>query len=425
MIFIYNMLFFPGLIFFLPGLICKLIWRPGYKKTFAERFAVFSAEQKTRLKSVERPVWVHAVSVGETMVALALIKKWKEKNPSRRFVLSTTTTTGQELARSKAPEDLPVFFCPLDFIFFVKRTLRLINPSMLVILETEIWPNLISEARKYGKVVLVNARISDKSVKGYLKFKSFFGPLLSNFNLICAQSENDCSRFLSIAPEVNVKVSGNIKFDQEIPSKMPDIDLSGLFGSGKSTILLAASTHPGEEKLIAETYLELRKDFQDLKLLIVPRHSERGSEIASILSSLKIPFYRRSQQQAFSEKEELDCLLADTTGELLAFISKSDIVIMGKSLAGHDEGHNLIEPALLAKPIVTGPVITNFRFVLNALLEKNAVFTVDADDKLEGVLRQLLENPSLREETGKRAKEAISIHKGAADKTVELIEKSF
>jgi len=418
------MLFFPGLIFFLPGLIYKLIWRPGYKTTFAERFAIFSSEQKKLLTSVDRPVWVHAVSVGETMVALALIKKWKGKNPSRRFVLSTTTTTGQELARSKAPKDLPVFFCPLDFILFVKRTLRLVNPSMLVILETEIWPSLISEAGKYGKVVLVNARISDRSVKGYLKFKNFFRPLLSHFDLICAQSENDCSRFLSIAPEVNVKVSGNIKFDQEVSSTMPDLDLSEVFGSSNSTILLAASTHPREEKLIAETYLKLKKDFANIKLVIVPRHSERGSEIASTLSDLKITFHRRSLK-ATPEKNNLDCLLADTTGELLAFIKKSDIVIMGKSLAGHDEGHNLIEPALLAKPIITGAVITNFRFVLNALLEKNAVFTVDADEKLEDTLRQLLENPSLCEETGKRALEAISVHKGAADKTIELIEKSF
>lgn len=424
MLFFYNMLFFPGLLFFLPGLIYKLIRRPGYKKTFSERFAIFSEEQKNLLRSVKKPVWVHAVSVGETMVALALIKKWKEKNPSAKFVLSTTTTTGQELARSKAPKDVPVFFCPLDFILFVRRTLRLVNPSMLVILETEIWPNLISEARKYGKVVLVNARISDKSVKGYLKFKSFFGPLLSNFDLICAQSENDASRFLSIEQNLNVKVSGNIKFDQEISSKMADIDLSGLFGNENFTLLLAASTHPREEKLIAETYLKLKNDFQNLKLVIVPRHSERGTEIASILDSLKIPFHRRSQKTS-SEEGGLDCLLADTTGELLTFIKKSDIVIMGKSLAGHDEGHNLIEPALLAKPVVTGSVITNFRFVLNALLEKNAVFTVDSDDKLEGVLRQLLENPSLRMESGKRAKEAISVHKGAADRTVELIEKSF
>lgn len=415
---IYNILFPLVFLFFLPGLIYKLIWRSGYKKTFAERFGIFG-KRAAVLRSYKGAVWIHAVSVGETMIALALLKKWMQSAPDKKFILSTTTTTGQELARSKVPAGVEVIFCPLDLIFFVRHVMKLIQPSVLAILETEIWPNLLAEAQKYGKVVLVNGRMSDKSSKGYQRFKVFFRPVFELFDLACVQTDEDKKRYLSVAPDLKVEVCGNIKFDQEIPDKLPDLGIHQYFGTEESKIVLAASTHPGEEKLIAEIIIRLKQKYKNLKLIIVPRHAERGSDIASMLLSINMTFCRRSLGE--KPASPVDCLLADTTGEMLAFIKISDIVIMGKSFAGHDEGHNLIEPALMAKPIVTGAVLKNFRFVLNALLKENAVITAENEDVLEEKITYLLETPVIAEGFGIRASAAIGKHKGAVNRILKSI----
>ncbi len=422
MLLIYNILFPLVLLAFLPGLIYKLIKRPGWKKTFWERFGIFSKEQKDKLKEYRGAVWIHAVSVGETNVALEMLKDWKKVNPERRFVLSTTTTTGQQLARDKAPEDLPVIYCPLDYSPIINRTFKLFDPEMLVILETEIWPAMLARARKNGgKAALVNARLSDHSVKGYRRFKFIFRPIFSMFNLVCAQSENDAKRYLSVAPDLNVKAAGNMKFDQKIPDNLKHIDLKPYFGDGPFLYLLAASTHPGEEKLLAETFIKLKPDFPELRMIVVPRHAERGSEIAGELKSLGMNFHRRTMKEP--PKGPVDILLADTTGEMLNFINQSDIVIMGKSLAGHDEGHNLIEPALLGKPIVTGNVLRNFRVALQILREQNALITVENEQQLSESLRELLASPKRREGLGKLAKEAILKHRGAIHRSIEQLEE--
>ncbi|MFA6715972.1 MAG: 3-deoxy-D-manno-octulosonic acid transferase [Victivallaceae bacterium] len=385
--FIYNLIFPLAFVFFIPGMIVKLIRRPGYKKTFMERFAVFSAERKKRLAEYHGAVWVHSVSVGEAVIATALVEKWLKAYPERKFVLSTTTTTGQELARKKVPEGVEVIYCPIDFIFFVRKALRLFQPSMLVIFETEIWPNMIVEAKKSGaKVALVNARMSDRSARGYYRWRGFFRPVLNKFDLIGVQTRQDLERFTAVAPAANIQVTHNMKFDQQVPEGFSPVDLSAYFGAGEHQILLAASTHPGEEKLIASVFSGLRNEFPGLRLVIVPRHAERGGEIARILSELQLSFRRRSEDDG-SENNDVDVLLADTTGEMLAFMDAADLVIMGKSLAGHNEGHNIIEPALLGKAIVCGNELRNFRFILDFFKDNNALVTIDCDEQLTDVLR--------------------------------------
>jgi len=420
MLLIYNILFPLIFILFLPGMILKLIRRPGHKSSFAERFAVFSSAKKALLAQSHGAVWIHSVSVGETVIALSLIKQWQEQEPDLKFVLSTTTTTGQELAQTKAPDNVAVIFCPIDFIPFVKRTFRLVKPRLFVIFETEIWPNLISQAHHSGvKLAMVNARLSDNSVKGYTRFKRFIAPLLEKIDTICVQSQMDGQRFESLSSKLDVRVPGNLKFDQSIPESFPDARLEQYFGTGEHLILLAASTHPDEEVLIAGEFLKLKQKYDNLKLIIVPRHAERGGEIASDLSELGLSFVRKTLKESF--EHEVDCLLADTTGEMLMFINCSDVVIMGKSLAGHDEGHNLIEPALMSKPIITGAVLKNFRFVLNVLKDKNALITIENDAVLEAEIDTLLASPSLRKELGETAQKAILEHRGAVNKTIKIL----
>ncbi|MBO5722962.1 MAG: hypothetical protein J6S19_07595, partial [Lentisphaeria bacterium] len=289
MLFFYNLVLPLGFIFFVPGLLWKLWRRPGWKKSFGERFACYSKARKAELQKYKNCIWIHAVSVGESVIALALARKLREKYPEKPLVISTGTTTGQELVRKQLPEGTAAIFCPMDFYWMVRKVLKMLQPERLVIFETEIWPNLIIQAKKMNvKTALVNARMSDHSAKGYSRFKFFFAPLLENFDVIAAQSEGDKERFKKLSKQANVVNCGNLKFDQSVPEDLQAVDLSGYFGSGSFPVLLGASTHPGEEAVIAGTFLELHKEFADLRLVLIPRHAERGTEVMECVKKLNI-----------------------------------------------------------------------------------------------------------------------------------------
>lgn len=420
--FFYNLFLPIGFLFFVPGLLLKYRNRGGWKDTFGERFGHFTPKRMEELKAFHGAIWVHAVSVGEAVIALSMIREWHALHPERKFVISTTTTTGQELVRKQLPPNSAAIFCPIDFLWMVRRTLRVLQPAMLVIFETEIWPNMIAESRRAGiPVALVNGRMSDHSASGYRRARFFFDPLLRLFQLISVQTEADAERYKSVSPGAVVTVSGNLKFDQKTPENLPDPEYGRYFGPGKHRILLAASTHPGEEELVAETFRELVPEMPDLRLVLVPRHAERGTDIAAMLTRLGLSYARRSRQTEANPPVQV--LLADTTGEMLKLMKGADVVIMGKSLAGHDEGHNLIEPALLDKPIVTGHVLRNFRFIQKVLLQEHALVTVTRDSELVEQLRKLLPDEQLRRELGERAGAAIRRHAGATRRTVEALEK--
>lgn len=425
--FFYNLFFPLVFLFFLPGLVVKLIRRPGRKKNYPERFAIFSREKKERLKALDHPVWMHAVSVGETNLALTALQAWKKIDPERRFVLSTTTTTAQEIARQKVPDGVEVIFCPIDFLPFVRKTFRLIRPSGLVVFETEIWPNLVRTAKKLGlPTALVNARMSDHSLKGYRRFRMFFAPVLRCFDAICVQTEADRDRYRMIAPDLEdrIVVGGNIKFDQRLPENFRIPDLIKIFPSGGSPVIIGASTHSGEEKMIVGAFRKLREQYKGALLILVPRHAERGAEIAELLKSAGMSFLRRSTGERFGEGP-VDCLLADTTGELMGFLAASDIVIMGKTLAGNHDGQNIIEPAVLGKAIVCGRELRNFREAMEILRKADAVLTVETEEELRRALYMLSSDPELRVKLGRRAYEAITAHSGAIAKNIELLETLF
>lgn len=420
--FFYNLFLPVGFLFFLPGVLYKYRHRGGWKDTFAERFGRFSPERKEELANFHGAIWIHAVSVGETVLALSMIEKYLKLHPERKFVISTTTTTGQEMARRKCPENCCVIFCPIDFSYMVRRTLAILKPAMLVIFETELWPNMIYLARKANiPVALVNGRMSDHSSRGYRRARFFFAPMLKLINRIMVQSKTDQERFLAVSPEAAVEVTGNMKFDQAPPENLQAADLDYCFGNDERIVLLAASTHPGEEALIADAFCQLKKTFSNLKLVIVPRHAERGNDIAQMLQSKKISFVQRSTGD--KPDSPVDVLLADTTGEMFMFIAAADMVIVGKSLAGHDEGHNLIEPALLGKPIITGAVLRNFRFIFDVLAQADALAPVDRDVDLVPVLADLLEKPERRRQLGENAARTITGHRGAAVRSIEVLEK--
>ena len=423
---IYNLLFPIVFLFFLPALLWKLIRRPGEKSNYGERFGKFTREKMERLAPFRGCVWLHAVSVGETNLALTVLDQWVKESPEKKFVLSTTTTTAQEIAKKRLPPGVELIFCPIDFFPYVAKAFLLLRPSMLVIFETELWPNLINCARMYEiPIALVNARMSDHSFPGYRRFRFFFAPILRKFHAICVQTETDRERFLTIAPDMSdrVTVCGNIKFDQHAPAHLVIPDLSKWFGAGKGPVIIAASTHPEEELFLAKSWLNVRSEFPDSRLLVVPRHAERGAALKASLSGLGLKVFRKSTDTEIPEN--LDCLLADTTGELQGFLAASDIVVMGKTLAGNTEGQNIIEPAMLGKAIICGMELKNFRQALEILLKANSVVRVADSAELESALRKMLSDPGFRSELGNRAKLAIEANNGATEKNLSALRRLF
>lgn len=422
MLLVYNLFFPLVFLFFLPGLIVKLIRRSGWKKTYCERFGVFGAARRRELKEWRGATWLHAVSVGETNLTLPLLKAWAEAEPDRKFILSTTTTTAQEIARNKTdPARVKVIFCPIDWCFFVWSAMRLIRPEKLVIFETELWPQLISSAKRSGaKLMLANTRISDHSFRGYRRFRIFIAPMLRKFDRICAQTELDRERLLTIAPGIDGRVSvcGNIKFDQTPPAG-PGADFPAIFGERDVTVLLAASTHSPEEPLILDAFMALRKEFPALRLVLVPRHAERGSDIEKMIRDRGLTYHRRSSDTG--DKSGFSVLLADTTGELARLIKGADLIVMGKTLAGNDEGQNIIEPAVMGKPVVCGRQLKNFRQALDALVKGDAVLRVMKDEDLTAALRGLLADPEKRIALGERARDVMLKSRGALEKVLAAV----
>lgn len=423
-LFFYNLFFPLVFLFFLPGLIWKYIRRPGEKSNYKERFSKFSKEKLERLYHYHGCIWLHAVSVGETNLALTMLDAWIKEDPNRKFVLSTTTTTAQEIAKKRLPPGVELIFCPIDFFPYVAKTYMVLRPSALVIFETELWPNLINCAKIYDiPIALVNARMSDHSFPGYRRFRFFFAPILRKFDSICVQTETDRERYLAIAPDMAEKVSvcGNIKFDQKAPAHLKVPDLSQWFGNAKGPFVIAASTHPEEEVFIAQAFQNVRKDYPEARLLVVPRHAERGAILKKSLTDLGLHVFRKSTDQEVPA--DTDCLLADTTGELQGFIAASDIVAMGKTFAGNTEGQNIIEPAMLGKAIICGMELKNFRQALDILVKADSVIRVANAKEMETAMAKLLSDAGLRATLGKRAQDAIAANNGATEKNLEALKK--
>jgi 3-deoxy-D-manno-octulosonic-acid transferase len=376
---------------------------------------------------LERPVWVHAVSVGETVAALTFIRRLQERNPGRAVVLSTTTTTGYDLASRKVPRGVTCIYCPLDFWPCVRRALELVRPALLVIFEVEIWPNLILQTAGRGiPVVLVNGRMSDRSGRGYARWSGFFGRLFKAFRVICVQTPEDAVRLRPLAGDaVTVAVCNTMKFDQvpDANGKDKSVALNEAFGQAERLVVCAGSTHPGEEAMACDAVLALRPEFPSLRLVLVPRHHERAAEVEKVLQERRLS-YRLLLPVAGREPAAapVDVLLVNTTGELMNFYAACDVAYVGKSLAGNEGGHNIIEPAIFAKPILHGANMQNFRAVAAIFQDAQAAVQVQDASGFTPALRQLLANSQERQALGGRARRVVEASRGAIDRTLDLIE---
>lgn len=398
----------------------------GRRPALGERFGRIPAGELARINN--RPViWLHAVSVGEAVASRPLLRALKARYPGHAIVLSTTTETGRALAATFPEKDLCIHF-PFDFLPAVRRCLDRIKPGLIVIMETEIWPNFTAEAHRRGiPLILANGRISDRSFRGYLRFSWFFRHSLRLFSRLCMQSAGDAERITAIgAPPELVLVSGNLKYD--IPCRPASagkkLELRQRYAIPPPlTVLTAGSTHPGEEELVIRSYGELLKTHGNLFLVLVPRHPERCNEVAALLERSGLPFRRRTELKAggaplFTRGQ---VLLVDSIGELMGLYALADLAFVGGSLVPTG-GHNLLEPASLGVASVFGPHMTNFREIAALVLACEAGIRVESGNGLTAACQRLLEDDALRRRLGENGLAMVRENGGATERHLGVID---
>ncbi|MEO8438861.1 MAG: 3-deoxy-D-manno-octulosonic acid transferase [Spartobacteria bacterium] len=421
--FLYNLLFPLALLFYLPGYLLKMRRRGNYRNKFGQRLGIYDRETRARL-SGGRLTWMHAVSVGEVMIALKLLAKMKQHEPALRVVLTTTTTTGFALASQQAPPWLDPIYTPLDFWPIMRRAFTVIRPTRIILVEAEVWPNLTALAhRRKIPLALVNARLSPRSERRFQRFQRFVRPYFEKLDLVCVQEEEDVTRWesLGIAP-ARIHVIGSIKFDSEGVAPNPEKPravLRTLEIESARPILLAGSTHAGEEAILAKIFQQLRRELPSLFLIIAPRHVERAREIAGELRGLGLSVGRRSEDAASAP---LDCLLLDTTGELRDWYPLAAIVFIGKSLTARG-GQNPVEAIVADRPVVFGPHMENFARLARNLVGAGGALQARDEVALAEMLADLMRNPGQREQLVRQARSVLAPHRGATARTAELLKE--
>ncbi|MDD5026931.1 MAG: 3-deoxy-D-manno-octulosonic acid transferase [Candidatus Omnitrophica bacterium] len=407
------------LIFLIFILICLpvYLWKGKFHRGFLARLGVLPGNLL-----LDRPIWVHAVSVGEAKSIRGLVEELRKIYPAKKFVFSTVTPTGNKIVLDlKKPGDL-VTYLPLDLSFIVNSVIKRMNPFLFIIAETEIWPNLIACLYQENiPIVTVNARISDASFKGYSAIKFLIKPVLNRISLFCCQTEADAAKLeqLGVAP-VKIKVTGNMKFDQLVP-----IQASGYrekLGLGPDDrLFIAGSTHEGEEEIILSVYKSLVDNFPSLKLLIAPRHPRRLAHLLKTIS--KFGFNGREISKLDSRNLSgitHPVFVLDSVGELANFYTAADAVFVGGSLIKKG-GHNILEPASLGKPVIFGPHMFNFRDIAEMFLKDNAAIMIkDGNDLLSAVTR-ILRDSSLVVQLKANALSVIAKNQGATKKNSQAL----
>ncbi len=425
---VYSLLLTLGFLVLLPRFLVDALRHGKYVAGFRERLGGHS-----RIDSGGQPVvWIHCVSVGESQAARPLVRGIQERFPDHVLVISTTTLTGQTLARElfKA-EAAKVFYFPFDWRWTVRRALTAINPSVVLIMETELWPGFLRECYKRQiPVALVNGRISHQSFRRYKWVSGFVSRVLECLSIGIMQTEADAERIRALGlPAGKVFISGNLKFDAGTMPSSNSVagELQQRFNMARGEpLILAASTHAREERVVLEAFQRLRTgSTQKVRLLLAPRHPERFADVAALLDSSGLIWARRSNPSSPID-QTCDAILLDTIGELPAIYSLATLVFVGGSIANNG-GHNILEPAAVGAAIVTGAHTHNFADIVTVFAKGQAIIQLpflsdgQADSALEDVFRELLTDEQRRRELGRRAKQLIEQNQGATERTMDLL----
>ncbi len=413
---IYN----AATVLLLPLVLLHLLWKGfgnrAYWQRIGERFGFY------KTASAGDVIWVHAVSMGEVQAAAPLVRELLERWPDRRVLVTTTTPTGSDRVRALFGDRIEHVYAPLDFLFSVRRFFDWCRPCAAIILETELWPNLFRHcgARRVP-LVLASARVSPRSIGRYRMVVSLFKETLSHGVVIAAQTEADARRFLSlgVAPE-RAHVTGNIKFDFTLPAGVAEEGrkLRAAYAPGRP-VWIAASTHAGEEEVVLQAQRRVQQRFPEALCLLVPRHPERFDSVAGLIDAAGYRFVRRTQ--ARQAGPDVEVLLGDTMGELLPLYAAADVAFVGGSIA-RIGGHNLLEPAALKLPFVTGPHTYNADDIARLFRDEGIAPVVRDADELAAAVCELLGDADERRRRGERAREIIDGSRGALGKLVDLLQ---
>lgn len=415
-----------SLVFYLlvPFICLRLLWRsrrvPAYRRRWRERFGVVPRPDPGR-----EVIWVHAVSVGETIAAVPLVRRLQERYPDALIAVTTTTPTGSERAGALLGDSVYHSYAPYDLPDALARFLARLQPRLLIVMETELWPNLVHAcARRDIPVVLANARLSQKSAAGYRRFAALTARMLSELTWVAAQHEDDGARFLALGlPAARLQVTGNIKFDFAIRDeqrRQAQALAEQWRGADARPVWLVASTHKGEDEIILDAFARALARVSNLLLVLVPRHPDRFEQVAALCRARDHRTARRSRAEIPDAATQV--LLGDTMGELAVFFGACDIAFVAGSLVPVG-GHNLLEPAAWGVPVLSGPVLFNFAEASALLQQADALTLCENADEIADAVVKLVENPEQRSRQGAAARAVVDANRGALARLMTLIER--
>lgn len=412
---IYSLLFCLSLPFISVKKLIRSRKNKGYRQRIRERFGF------TPFK-VDESIWIHSVSMGESIAIAPLVKKLSAHYPYKTFVITTMTPTGSAQVQKlyQDVDNIKHSYIPYDLPCFLKRFIKRTHPKLCIIMETEIWPNLLAQCKKCAiPTILINARLSQKSAHGYAKISFIMRHMLKQISHISAQSNDDAQRFIDLSmPAHKVSIDGNLKYDVAIAGSLLTEAQTLRERFAKKHIWIAASTHQGEDEIILNAHRNLLQILPDVLLILVPRHPERFNQVAELIKAHKFSYSRRSLDQ-YNKSD--DVYLGDTMGEMMLLYAASDIAFVGGSFV-QNGGHNMLEPAALAKPTLSGPSVFNFALVAEKLQANQALTLVNNSDELTKQLQMLCNNPQAAKTQGNAALTVFQQNKGALDKQFSIIK---
>ncbi len=414
--FLYNVAFTIAYLAMMPHFLLRMKRRGGYRARMGDRFGRYPDDVAKRISAMDRPIWIHAVSVGEVQVAGQLMRALRKVWPGTKFVFSTTSSTGWKVATRELEEGDELIYNPLDFIPCVRRALDTVKPRAVILTETEIWPNFIRMIDARGiPLFLANARISDRSSRRYPKLRWFFGEVFAKFTKIWAQSGLDRERLEAAgAIPSAIEVTGSFKFDVARRNPAKEEEMRAWLGA-KGLVIMGASTWPGEDAFMLRAYKEALKGDPDLTLVIAPRHFEKADQVEANIRVAGFDCARRSRGEGRREGGERQVFLCDTTGEMMGLYGIADVAFVGKSLYEHGS-QNMIEPCLCGCATFVGPNTENFRPVMSDLLEAGAVVQLPTEADITREMVRLIGDREAREALGRRSTAAVERRKGVVER---------
>ncbi|MBT6594270.1 MAG: 3-deoxy-D-manno-octulosonic acid transferase [Porticoccaceae bacterium] len=409
----------------MPLILLRLLFRgmaaPNYRKRWLQRFGFFTPPELNK-----DTIWLHAVSVGETLAAVPLVKALQTKYPDHRLLITCMTPTGSERITAAFGDSVDHSYAPYDTPDAVARFLRRVQPKMLIIMETELWPNTVAGCYKRQiPVILANGRLSEKSARGYGRVPGLSAPMLGQLTAVAAQHGDDGARFTELGLSAkNLYITGNIKFDLDLSAEVrqsAEALRQQWSGTTQRPILLAASTHRGEDEIILQAFGLIKQSVDNLLLVLVPRHPERFNQVGDLCREAGYSLARRSSNDSV---EQADILLGDSMGELMTFFGACDIAFVGGSLVTNG-GHNMIEPAAWGKPTLSGLSVFNFAEVSRLLAEAGGLSLVEDAAALADATIELIENPEQAQQMGQQAQRVAEANRGALKRLLTVIDNSL